>query len=399
MARTERGLTGDAASIANEVIGRGAPVLFVVVLVMSNILSSAKIVDWGVSLGGIPLAFDAGTLLFPVSYIFGDILTEVYGFKRSRRVIWMGFFGLAVCSLLLYGVRILPGEALWEQSVGQRAFDAVFGGMISGGIVVANPIPVEDEIPEAEIGRLIEQAVAEADQRGITGAAIKEEDFITTVFVAETHDTLLLFTSQGRVFKKDAYEIPEAPRTSFGKPIVNLLELREGESVVALLPIRSFDTGEDVFFATENGIVKRTALADFRNVNRKGIIAIKFKDMPGDADDEAADAGTVDTDADTQDESDEQTASDRLIQVRLVNENDHILLVTATPHSGDEQAPLLGLLRPDFLNLPQDLSGREHEKARREVASHLVQRRRADIRSYLAADTTFPQRENRAIRH
>jgi DNA gyrase subunit A len=165
--------------------------------------------------------------------------------------------------------------------------------------------------------------------RGITGAAIKEEDFITTVFVAETHDTLLLFTSQGRVFKKDAYEIPEAPRTSFGKPIVNLLELREGESVVALLPIRSFDTGEDVFFATENGIVKRTALADFRNVNRKGIIAIKFKDMPGDADDEAADAGTVDTDADTQDESDEQTASDRLIQVRLVNENDHILLVTA----------------------------------------------------------------------
>ena len=165
--------------------------------------------------------------------------------------------------------------------------------------------------------------------RGITGAAIKEEDFITTVFVAETHDTLLLFTSQGRVFKKDAYENPEAPRTSFGKPIVNLLELREGESVVALLPIRSFDTGEDVFFATENGIVKRTALADFRNVNRKGIIAIKFKDMPGDADDEAADAGTVDTDADTQDESDEQTASDRLIQVRLVNENDHILLVTA----------------------------------------------------------------------
>jgi len=113
-------------------------VLFVIVLIMSNILSSAKIVDWGVSLGGIPLAFDAGTLLFPVGYIFGDILTEVYGFKRSRRVIWMGFFGLAVCSLLLYGVRILPGEALWEQSVGQRAFDAVFGGMTSGGIVVAS---------------------------------------------------------------------------------------------------------------------------------------------------------------------------------------------------------------------------------------------------------------------
>ena len=162
--------------------------------------------------------------------------------------------------------------------------------------------------------------------RGITGASIKDEDFITTVFVAETHDTLLLFTSQGRVFKKEAYEIPEAPRTSFGKPIVNLLELREGESVVALLPIRSFETGEDVFFATENGIIKRTALAEFRNVNRKGIIAIKFKDIPGDADDEAAEAEADDA----QGESDEeQTANDRLIQVRLVKESDHILLVTA----------------------------------------------------------------------
>ena len=91
----------------------------------------------------------------------------------------------------------------------------------------------------------------------------------------------------------------------------------------------------------------------------------------------------------------------QLIEDLAADKQRHLILVTATPHSGDEQAfrSLLGLLRPDFLNLPQDLSGREHEKARREVASHLVQRRRADIRSYLAADTTFPQRENRAIRH
>jgi hypothetical protein len=113
-------------------------VLFVIVLVMSNILSSAKIVDWGVALAGIPLAFDAGTLLFPISYIFGDILTEVYGFRRSRRVIWTGFAALAFCSLLLYAVRILPGEPVWERTTGQRAYDAVFGGMISGGIVVAS---------------------------------------------------------------------------------------------------------------------------------------------------------------------------------------------------------------------------------------------------------------------
>jgi len=163
--------------------------------------------------------------------------------------------------------------------------------------------------------------------KGITGAVLKDEDFIDTVFVAETHDTLLLFTSQGRVFKKEAYEIPEAPRTSFGKPIVNLLELREGESVVALLPIRSFETGEDVFFATENGIIKRTALAEFANVNRKGIIAIKFKDFSGDEDDNG-DASEK-TESGEAEESAEQTANDRLIQVRLVRETDHILLATA----------------------------------------------------------------------
>ncbi len=65
---------------------------FVTVLLVSNIASSAKIIDWGVSVLGMRLAFDAGTLLFPISYIFGDIITEVYGYKQSRRVIWIGFF-------------------------------------------------------------------------------------------------------------------------------------------------------------------------------------------------------------------------------------------------------------------------------------------------------------------
>ena len=65
--------------------------LFVTVLLVSNIASSAKIVDWGFSILGLRFAFDAGTILFPISYIFGDVLTEVYGFKRSRRVIWTGF--------------------------------------------------------------------------------------------------------------------------------------------------------------------------------------------------------------------------------------------------------------------------------------------------------------------
>lgn len=113
-------------------------VLFVVVLLLSNIASSAKIVDWGISILGTPLAFDAGTLLFPVSYIFGDVLTEVYGFRRSRRVIWAGFAALVFSALYLALVKAMPGEASWQGYAGQTAYDSILGGMSSGGIVIAS---------------------------------------------------------------------------------------------------------------------------------------------------------------------------------------------------------------------------------------------------------------------
>jgi queuosine precursor transporter len=111
---------------------------FVAVLIASNIASSAKIVNWGISLFGVPLAFDAGTLLFPVSYIFGDILTEVYGYRRSRRVIWTGFAILAITSLFFAFVSAMPGEAAWEEYAGQAAYDSILGGFSSGAIVVAS---------------------------------------------------------------------------------------------------------------------------------------------------------------------------------------------------------------------------------------------------------------------
>jgi len=114
--------------------------VFVTVLVVSNIASSAKIIDWGFSLGGIRMAFDAGTLLFPISYIFGDILTEVYGYQRSRRVIWTGIGCLALSSLVFGIVRALPGEGAWQGYAGQTAYDAILGGMSSGGIVLASLI-------------------------------------------------------------------------------------------------------------------------------------------------------------------------------------------------------------------------------------------------------------------
>ena len=86
--------------------------LFVTVVIVSNIASSAKIVDWGISLFGLNLAFDAGTILFPVSYIFGDVLTEVYGYARTRRVIWVGFGCLGMSSLIFWIVGIHAGGGL-----------------------------------------------------------------------------------------------------------------------------------------------------------------------------------------------------------------------------------------------------------------------------------------------
>ena len=112
--------------------------VFVTVLIVSNIASSAKIVDWGFSIFGVRMAFDAGTILFPVSYIFGDVLTEVYGYRRSRRVIWAGFACLALSAVIFWVVRILPGEAQWEQYAGDAAYLAILGGMSSGGIVLAS---------------------------------------------------------------------------------------------------------------------------------------------------------------------------------------------------------------------------------------------------------------------
>ncbi|MBL8049623.1 MAG: queuosine precursor transporter [Anaerolineales bacterium] len=112
--------------------------IFIAVLLISNIASSAKIIDLGTKIFSIPLAFDAGTLLFPIIYIFGDILVEVYGFQLSRRVIWLGFFCLVIASTTFWIVNKLPGEVNWQQYAGDSAFTAILGGMSSGGIVLAS---------------------------------------------------------------------------------------------------------------------------------------------------------------------------------------------------------------------------------------------------------------------
>jgi DNA gyrase subunit A len=112
--------------------------------------------------------------------------------------------------------------------------------------------------------------------RGKSATDIKEEDFIEKLFIASTHDTLLCFSSRGRLYWMKVYELPQASRVSRGKPIVNLLPLKEGERINAVLPIREFSEGKFIFMATADGTVKKTALKDFSRQRQSGLIAIKL---------------------------------------------------------------------------------------------------------------------------
>lgn len=115
--------------------------------------------------------------------------------------------------------------------------------------------------------------------RGKRGVTIKDEDFIERVYVPLAHDTLLFFTDTGRVYAERAFEIPETGRTTSGTPVVNILDgLLKDERIVEILPIRGFDENRDITFVLEDGTIKRTALEAFRNINRRGIIAIGIEE-------------------------------------------------------------------------------------------------------------------------
>ncbi len=110
--------------------------------------------------------------------------------------------------------------------------------------------------------------------RGKQAAATKEDDFIDNLFIANTHDYVLCFSSLGRVYWMKVYEVPQGGRTSRGKPIVNLLPLAEGEKINAILPIKEFADDHYVFFCTSLGTVKKTPLSDFSRPMKRGIIAV-----------------------------------------------------------------------------------------------------------------------------
>ena len=130
--------------------------------------------------------------------------------------------------------------------------------------------------------------------------ATREDDFVDHLFVSSTHDYILFFTTTGRVFRLKAYDLPEASRTAKGTAIVNLLQLEQGEKIAAVIPVKDFNAELNVLMATKNGLVKKTALSEYSNIRKTGILAITLKD------------------------------EDEIVDVRLTNGNSDIILVTNT---------------------------------------------------------------------
>jgi DNA gyrase subunit A len=147
----------------------------------------------------------------------------------------------------------------------------------------------EDLIPKAEVVVTLSHGgyakaqsidVYQAQRRGGRGrsaAKVKDEDFIDNLFVANTHDTILCFSSLGKMYWLKVYQVPQASRGSRGKPIVNLLPLSEGERINAVLPIREFDENSFVFMVTSGGTVKKTPLNLFSRPRASGIIAVDLR--------------------------------------------------------------------------------------------------------------------------
>ena len=114
--------------------------------------------------------------------------------------------------------------------------------------------------------------------RGKAATAVKDEDFVEKLFVAHTHDTVLCFSSRGKVYWLKVYELPQAGRSSLGKPMVNLLPLEPGEKINALLPVKQYDEQHYIFMATSQGTVKKTPLTAFSRPRPSGIIAVDLHD-------------------------------------------------------------------------------------------------------------------------
>jgi len=153
-------------------------------------------------------------------------------------------------------------------------------------VVNGQDLQIEDLIASEDVvvtlsqaGYIKAQPVGEyrAQKRGGRGkqaATTKEDDFIEKLFIANTHDHVLCFSNRGKLYWIKVYEVPQGSRTSRGKPIVNLLKMEEGERINAILPVREFREDRYVFFATQEGVVKKTALSEYSRPRPSGIIAV-----------------------------------------------------------------------------------------------------------------------------
>ncbi len=114
--------------------------------------------------------------------------------------------------------------------------------------------------------------------KGQTGIKSKEEDFVANSFCANTHDVILFITNLGNAYKLNVYDIPETLKTSKGKPIVNLIDLKDKEAISSVLPIENFDKKYSIFIATKNGQIIKISLDKFANIRKNGLIAMKLRD-------------------------------------------------------------------------------------------------------------------------
>lgn len=114
--------------------------------------------------------------------------------------------------------------------------------------------------------------------RGIAGLTTREDDFVEHLYITSTHDTLLFFTNQGKVYSMKGYEIPEARRQAKGTAIINLLQLNPGEKITAIIPIESFVEEDYLLFVTKMGVTKKLKLSLLENIRKTGLIAISLRD-------------------------------------------------------------------------------------------------------------------------
>ena len=161
--------------------------------------------------------------------------------------------------------------------------------IVSGEVDIEDLIPVEDCILTYTNSGYIKRVPIDAYKtqkrggRGVSGMKQREEDFVNEMFIASSHSNVLFITNKGNMYKLKCYELPEGSKGSRGTNIVNILSLSEGEKLAAMLRTDGFDEGKYICIVTKNGVIKRTELSQYKNVRKKGIIAINL-----DVDDEIA---------------------------------------------------------------------------------------------------------------